>query len=133
MHSTENTPPLSPERLKTLVVKTLDDNKAEDIDVIDLNGLSTLADYMVIATGSSSRQVSALASKIRDLYEEHHLPTPRSEGETQGDWVVVDCGDIIVHLFRAEVRDFYNIEKMWKPHGLNGPPVTSNLPSHSRA
>ncbi len=132
MNYTSQTSPLTPERLKNLLVKNLDDNKATDIEVIDLNGLSTLADYMVIATGSSSRQVSALASKIRDVYEDHHLPTPRSEGEAQGDWVVVDCGDIIVHLFRAEVREFYNIEKMWKPHGLSGPPPSS-IPSQSRA
>lgn len=126
--------PLSPaqsltvDRLKILLIQTLDDNKASEIEVIDLKGLSTLADYMVIASGTSSRQVSALASKIRDLYESLKLPTPRSEGESQGDWVVVDCNDIIVHIFRPEVREFYNIEKMWRPHGLSGPPrsVTSS-------
>ena len=105
--------------LKSLIEQVLDDNKAEDIDTIDLNGLSPLADYMIIANGRSSRQVVALAGKIKEKLAEYGLKA-KTEGAAQGDWVVVDCFDIIVHLFRPEVREFYGIEKMWKMDPLAG-------------
>lgn len=106
--------PLSPEQIKALIFTSLDADKAEDIEIIDLDQKSSLADYIVIATGTSSRHVSALAGKLVDKLLEAGVKSPRTEGERQGDWVIVDAGDVIVHLFRPEVRAFYNIEKMWR-------------------
>jgi ribosome-associated protein len=97
-----------------MVVKYLDQDKGIDIVSIPLEGRSSLADYMVIATGTSSRHVSGMAQKLKDrLTKEGYRP--RIEGATTGDWVIVDAGDVIVHLFRAEVRKFYNLEKLWNP------------------
>lgn len=104
----------SPEHLKTLIERVLDENKAEEIETIDLKGLTSIGDYMVVATGRSNRQVVALADKIMESVKEAGYETPRAEGIPHGDWVVVDAFDVIVHLFRPEVREFYNIEKMWR-------------------
>ena len=99
-------------RLADLVRKSLDDDKAEDIVVIELHGKSSIADFMVIATGASSRQVSAMADHL--VQKLKPLVGPVSvEGQERGDWVLIDGGDVIVHLFRPEVRAFYNLEKMW--------------------
>jgi ribosome-associated protein len=96
-----------------LIVHTLDEGKAEDIVVIDLEGKSSLADHLVIASGRSSRQVTALAEQVATkLKDAGHGRVP-AEGKEHGDWVLLDAGDIIVHLFRPEVRAFYNLEKMW--------------------
>jgi len=98
--------------LVDLVVDSLDGDKAEDIVVIDLRGKSSIADHMVIATGTSSRQVGAMADhlmrKLKDAGQ-----SVAWEGMPQCDWVLIDGGDIVVHLFRPEVRSFYNLEKMW--------------------
>jgi ribosome-associated protein len=97
-----------------VVLKTLDDNKATEIVDIDLRGKSTIADHMVLASGTSSRQVAALAQKILDETARQFPGIPqRVEGMTEADWVLVDLNDIIVHLFRPEVRNFYALEKMW--------------------
>lgn len=105
----------SPAHLKDLIVETLDANKAEEIEVIDLMGQTSLADYMVVATGSSSRLVASLSDKIEEkLRGTEEYAVLRTEGLPAADWVVVDCGDVIVHLFRPEVRSFYAIEKMWQ-------------------
>ncbi|MCR6629040.1 MAG: ribosome silencing factor [Magnetospirillum sp.] len=95
-----------------LVVASLDGDKAEDIVVVDLRGKSSIADHMVIATGTSSRQVGAMADHLTRKLKEagQHVA---AEGLPQCDWVLIDGGDIIVHLFRPEVRSFYNLEKMW--------------------
>jgi ribosome-associated protein len=93
-------------------MKLLDQDKGQDILSIDLAGKTSIADYMVIVTGSSSRQVSAMASNLRDRLAAEGVKA-RVEGQAAGDWVVVDAGDVIVHLFRAEVREFYNLEKLW--------------------
>jgi ribosome-associated protein len=96
-----------------LVTSSLDDSKAEEVVAIDLRTKSALADHMVIASGRSNRHVSAVADHlIRDLKEAGH-GNPKVEGLQNGDWVLIDAGDIIVHIFRPEVRSFYNIEKMW--------------------
>jgi ribosome-associated protein len=97
----------------SLIERTLDDGKAEDVVVIDLTAKSSIADSMVIATGRSQRQVAALAQHLRRALETHGVKRLSTEGEKQGDWVLIDAGDIIVHLFRPEVRAFYNLEKMW--------------------
>lgn len=119
---TANTPEaLGPEHLKALLARVLDDNKAEEIEIIDLQGQTSIADFMIVATGRSNRQVIALADKISDSMTEAGYTRPRTEGMPHGDWVVVDAYDIIVHLFRPEVRDFYNIEKMWRPDPVQVP------------
>ena len=81
--------------------------------VIDLAGKSTIADYMIVATGQSSRQVTALAEHLLQAIKGQGLIGVTPEGIRQGDWVLIDAGDVIIHLFRPEVRDFYNLEKMW--------------------
>lgn len=104
---------MSPQTLKTLAVKSLDADKGLDITVIPLDEQTALADYMIVASGTSSRHVGALAQKLRERLELEGVKNIRLEGLAQSDWVVVDAGDLIVHIFRPEVREFYNIEKMW--------------------
>jgi ribosome-associated protein len=91
----------------------LDDRKAVDVVVIDLAGKSTIADYMVVATGQSSRQVTALAENLLQAIKGQGLIGITPEGVRQGDWVLIDAGDVIIHLFRPEVREFYKLEKLW--------------------
>ena len=105
----------------------MDADKGEDIKIIDLQSQSALADYMIVATGTSSRHIAALASKLKDRLEARGVKGIKIEGLAQSDWVAIDTGDIIVHLFREEVREFYNIEKMWMPFETLG-----NDPSHSQ-
>jgi len=99
--------------LLACIEQALDDGKAEDVVVIDLQGKTSIADHMVIATGRSQRQVSALAERVLTAIRERRHSRAGSEGKRQGDWVLIDAGDVIVHLFRPEVRSFYNLEKMW--------------------
>ncbi len=90
-------------------------DKAENIICIPLSDSNALADFMIIASGTSSRHVNALARKLKDNLSQNNIKGITIEGTDQCDWVVMDAGDIIVHLFRPEVREFYNIEKMWDP------------------
>ena len=103
---------MSDDMLK-IVESSLDDDKAENIVSIDLRGKSSIADYMVIATGRSSRQLTAMAQHLDEKLNKLGVKGVAVEGKTQGDWVLLDGGDVVVHLFRPEVRDFYNLEKMW--------------------
>lgn len=96
-----------------LIATSLDDDKAEQIVQIDLAGKTEIADHMLIATGRSSRHVSAIADHIVVKLKEAGHGRPKVEGATACDWILVDAGDVIVHVFRPEVRDFYNLEKMW--------------------
>jgi ribosome-associated protein len=102
-----------PKRLSELAVKSLDDDKAEDIVVIDLAGKTSIADYMVVASGRSSRQVGAMAEHLREKLKVAGAPAVEIEGMAQADWVLIDAGDVIVNVFRPEVRAFYDLEKMW--------------------
>ncbi|MGH7002042.1 MAG: ribosome silencing factor, partial [Stellaceae bacterium] len=86
---------------------------AEDLVVIDLQGKSSIADYMLIATGRSQRQVVSLAERLLATLKDHGHGRASAEGLSHGDWVLIDAGDVIVHLFRPEVRSYYNLEKMW--------------------
>jgi ribosome-associated protein len=95
------------------VVTWLDEAKAEDIVTIDLNGKSSLGDFMVIASGRNERHVSGIADQLRQKLKESGVDNVRIEGGETCDWVIADAGDIIVHVFRPEVRDFYKLEKMW--------------------
>lgn len=99
--------------LLSSILSSLDDNKAEDVVCIPLAGKSEIADHMVIASGRSSRQVSSIAQNLSDHLKQAFGPGVRVEGGATGDWVLIDAGDVIVHVFRPEVRDFYQLEKMW--------------------
>ena len=92
---------------------SLDDDKAQDIVTIDIGGKSSIADFMVIASGRSQRQVGAMADHLMRRLKDAGYGTAKVEGLPQCDWVLVDAGDVIVHIFRPEVRDFYKLEKMW--------------------
>ena len=96
-----------------LVLESLEDSKAENVTSIDITGKSALGDYMVVASGRSSRHVAAIAEHLIDDLKAEGFGSPRIEGLETGDWVLIDTGDIIVHIFRPEIREFYNIEKMW--------------------
>jgi len=99
------------------ILQSLDDDKAEDVVQIDLRGKTAIGDYMVIASGRSSRQVSAICEKLVERLKRDHGVPARIEGKDTGDWVLIDTGDVIVHVFRPEVREFYQLEKMWLPAG----------------
>ena len=108
------------EGLLESVTASLEDDKAEDIVAIDLRGRSEMGDFMVIASGRSTRQVGAIAEHLADRLKQEHGVSVRTEGKETGDWVLIDAGDVIVHVFRPEVRDFYQLEKMWLPAGAPG-------------
>jgi ribosome-associated protein len=95
------------------ILTSLEDDKAEEVVEIDLRGKSEMADYMVICSGRSSRQVVAIADKLVDRLKQDTGVICKVEGKEAGDWVLIDAGDVIVHVFRPEVRDFYQLEKMW--------------------
>ncbi|MDG1009816.1 MAG: ribosome silencing factor [Amylibacter sp.] len=97
-----------------LILNTLQNDKAEDIVTLDLADKSSIADHMVVASGRSTRQVVALAENIIDQLKQVMNVQSRMEGKESGDWVLLDAGDVIVHIFRPEVRDFYQLEKMWQ-------------------
>jgi ribosome-associated protein len=101
-------------QLLAQIIQWLDEAKAEDIVTIPLEGKSSLGDYMVIATGRSDRHVGAIADQLHQKIKATGLARVRVEGKEACDWVLIDTGDIIVHVFRPEVREFYNLEKMWK-------------------
>ena len=98
----------------TKILKSLSDIRAQDIVQIDLRGKSSIGDYMVIATGRSSRQINAIANNLVDHLKKTLQFSARIEGKDSDDWILVDTGDIIVHIFRPEVREFYQLEKMWE-------------------
>lgn len=103
------------------ILASLDDDKAEEVVTIDLRGRSDMADYMVVCSGRSSRQVAAISEKLVDRLKHETRRTAKIEGKETGDWVLIDTGDVIVHVFRPEVRDFYQLEKMWMPTGARVP------------
>lgn len=103
----------APEALKALIEAQLDDDKAEDVVSIDLAGKTTIADYMIVASGRSARQVGSMADHIIEKLKREGYGPVAAEGQEASDWVLIDAGDVIVHLFRPEVRDFYRIERMW--------------------
>ncbi len=110
---------LAPEALRDLVTVSLDDGKAENICVIDVSALTTITDYMVIASGRSSRQVKALTARVVEAARDRGVKPIGIEGETTGEWVLIDFGDVIVHTMQPETRAFYQLEKLWDQRPAN--------------
>ena len=106
-------PPQGDTPLHTLVLTSLDDDQAQEVVSIPLEGKSSIADHMVIASGRSTRQVAAMAQKLAERIKKAGMGPVRLEGLPAADWVLIDAGDVVVHLFRPEVRSFYNLERMW--------------------
>ena len=106
-------PTIDVEGLHRLVLQSLDDDQAVEVISIPLAGKSSIADHMVIASGRSTRQVASMATKLAQRIKEQAGRSPRIEGLPAADWVLIDADDVIVHLFRPEVRSFYNLERMW--------------------
>ncbi len=106
-------PHAQPGSLHALVLQSLDDDQAQEIISIPLEGKSSIADFMVIASGRSTRQVATMAQKLSERVKHGGFGHCRLEGLPAADWVLVDAGDVVVHLFRPEVRSFYNLERMW--------------------
>ena len=107
------TPTAEPGSLHALVLHQLDEDQAQELISIPLEGKSSIADHMVIASGRSTRQVAAMATKLAERLKKEGHGSPRIEGLPAADWVLIDAGDVVVHLFRPEVRSFYNLERMW--------------------
>ena len=99
--------------LLKLVLEQLDDDQAQEVVIIDLEGKSSIADHMVIASGRSTRQVAAMAQKLAEKVKQEGFGPVKLEGLPAADWVLIDAGDVVVHIFRPEVRSFYNLERMW--------------------
>ena len=110
-------PGTTSDALLAAILSELQDNKAEDIVQIDLRGKSAIGDHMVVCSGRSTRQVTAIAEKLVETLKADHGVLSKIEGKETGDWVLIDVGDVIVHVFRPEVREFYQLEKMWLPAG----------------
>ena len=108
---------LDPDQILDMVTSSLDSDKAEDVLAIPLSGKSSVADYMVIASGTSSRQVAAMAEHLEVRLKQAGVEILGLEGMRQADWVLIDANDVIVHLFRPEVREFYGLERMWANEG----------------
>ena len=101
------------EKLHALILQSLDDDQAQEVVSIPLGGKSSIADYMVVASGRSTRQVASMATKLADKIKQETGRIARIEGLAAADWVLIDADDVIVHIFRPEVRNFYNLERMW--------------------
>ena len=111
--ATNGRPPTAVEQLHKLVLTSLDDDQAVEVVSIPLEGKSNIADHMVIASGRSTRQVASMATKLAERIKQKFGKNVRIEGLPAADWVLIDADDVIVHLFRPEVRSFYNLERMW--------------------
>lgn len=115
--------------LHELILRSLDDDQAVDVTSIPLKGKTAIADHMVIASGRSTRQVASMAEKLAQRIKEQLGRTVKIEGLPTADWVLIDAQDVIVHLFRPEVRSFYNLEKMWAFDG-DGAPIRPGAGAH---
>jgi ribosome-associated protein len=111
--SASASPLAAPGSLLDLVLRSLDDDQAQDVVTIPLEGKSSISDYMVIASGRSTRQVATMAQKLAERIKHGGFGHVRIEGLPAADWVLIDAGDVVIHVFRPEVRSFYNLERMW--------------------
>ena len=109
-----------PEIMRDEALKILDDRQGEDIVTINLTGKSSVADYVIVASGRSARQISAMAHYLREAFMKHGMKYVRVEGVREGNWALVDGGDVIVHLFRPEVRSYYDLEAIWDKKTTSG-------------
>lgn len=107
------------DELKQLVVDTLDDSKAEDITVLDVKGKTTVTDWIVVASGTSSRHVKSLANSVMVAAKEADKTPLGYEGQDEGEWVLVDLGDIVVHVMQRQVREYYDLESLWSVDAMN--------------
>jgi ribosome-associated protein len=112
--------PFSSEQLLERTLSSLNEEKAEDVIAINLRGKSEVADNMIVCSGRSSRQVTSIAEKLASTLKQDFGILCKIEGKVQGDWVLIDAGDVVIHVFRPEVREFYQLEKMWMDPGLDG-------------
>jgi ribosome-associated protein len=119
---TTDLPKAEPGSLHALVLHQLDEDQAQDLISIPLEGKSSIADHMIVASGRSTRQVAAMAQKLAERIKREARVNPRIEGLPAADWVLIDAGDVVIHLFRPEVRSFYNLERMW---GFGDTPVAA--------
>lgn len=103
------------EEIKTLVIDTVEDMKARDVKVLNVSEISGFTDYMIICTGNSSRQVKAIADAVHLKAKHQGLPPHGMEGESAAEWVLIDLGDVILHVMQQNARDFYQLEKLWNP------------------
>ena len=117
--------PVASDDLLDRIIASLEDDKAEEIVAIPLKGKSSMADHMVICSGRSSRQVAAISENLTDRLKQDVGVLCKVEGKDQGDWVLIDAGDVVVHVFRPEVREFYQLEKMWMTPGSTPSPTTA--------
>lgn len=106
---------MKPEELRDLAIKALDDMKGIDIVTMDVRSLTSIADYMIVCTGKSTRQVKALAETVAVKAKEAKHGIVRTEGEQESEWILVDLGDVIVHVMLAATRSFYSLEDLWEP------------------
>ena len=106
---------MNPNQLKDLTIAAMEDLKAQDIEVLPISDTSTIADYMIIATGTSSRHIQSIADNIVIKAKENKLANPRVEGKVPDEWILVDLGDVIAHVMLASAREFYCLEKLWAP------------------
>ncbi len=111
----ERAAPSRLDQLQTIILESLEDDKAENVVALDLAGRASFTDRMVIATGLADRQIAAMATHLEDKLEEAGLKRVQIEGTGGSDWVLIDAGDIVIHLFKAEAREMYGLERMWGP------------------